>query len=114
MPLGLKDTKKFKAGLEFRPALYLALRAGYARHASSVSAADRSPLYPDLNRNIYSFGFGYEGPLFSIWGDDERVSDLSFDVFVRYAPASPGESGFPGFEMTYGSSRLVIGVGFTF
>jgi len=114
--LALKDTKKYMAGLEFRPARYLALRAGFARHESSVNAADRSPVYPDLGRSIYSFGFGYEGPLFSIWGDDERVSDLSFDLFVRYASASPGESGVPGLEMTYGSNRLTagVGVGFTF
>jgi hypothetical protein len=103
-----------KAGLEFRPARYLALRAGFARHQSSQAPADRSPVYPDLDRNIYSFGFGYEGPLFSIWGDDEKVSDLSFDLFLRYASATPGQSAFPGYEMTYDSNRLVVGVGVGF
>jgi long-chain fatty acid transport protein len=112
--LALKDTKKIKAGLEFRPARYLALRAGFARHQSSQAPADRSPVYPDLDRNIYSFGFGYEGPLFSIWGDDEKVSDLSFDLFLRYASATPGQSAFPGYEMTYDSNRLVVGVGVGF
>jgi long-chain fatty acid transport protein len=109
--LGLQDTKKFKAGLEFRPGRYLALRAGYARHQSSVDEADRTPVYPDLDRSVYSLGFGYEGPLFSIWGDGERVSDLSFDVFVRYASAAPGPSTLPGFEMTYDSNRFVFGIG---
>lgn len=111
IPLNLRDTTNIKAGLEFRPGRYLAVRAGYARHQSTVDQADRTPIYPDLDRNIYSLGFGYEGPLFSVWGDGERVSDLSFDVFLRYTSAAPGASTFPGFEMTYGSSRLVFGVG---
>jgi long-chain fatty acid transport protein len=111
VPLALRDTKKIKAGLEFRPATYLAVRAGYARHQSSVDEADRTPVYPDLDRNYYSLGFGYEGPLFSIWGDGERVSDLSFDIFLRYASAVPGASAFPGLEMTYDSGRLTFGVG---
>jgi long-subunit fatty acid transport protein len=109
--LTLRDTTDIKAGLEFRPGRYLAVRAGYARLQSSVDTAGRTPVYPDLGRNTYSLGFGYEGPLFSVWGDGERVSDLSFDVFLRYASAAPGASTFPGFEMTYDSSRLVFGVG---
>ena len=111
VPLDLRDTKAVKAGLEFRPGRYIAVRAGYARHQSSVVEAGRTPVYPDLGRNIYTLGFGYEGPLFSVWGDGERVSDLSFDVFLRYASAAPGASTFPGFEMTYDSKRLVFGVG---
>jgi len=111
IPLTQRDTTDIKAGLEFRPGRYLALRAGYARRQSSVDEAGRTPVYPDLGRSIYSIGFGYEGPLFSVWGDGERVSDLSFDVFLRYASSAPGASTFPGFEMTYDSSRLVFGVG---
>lgn len=111
MALALKDTKNIKAGLEFRPKQYLAVRAGYAHHQSSVDEAGRTPVYPDLDRNVYSLGFGYEGPLFSIWGDGEKVSDLSFDVFIRYASAAPGASTLPGFEMTYDSNRFVFGVG---
>ena len=111
VPLKLRDTTAVKAGLEFRPGRYIALRAGYARHQSSVDEAGRTPIYPDLDRNIYSLGFGYEGPLFAVWDSGERVSDLSFDVFLRYASAAPGASTFPGLEMTYGSSRLVFGVG---
>jgi long-chain fatty acid transport protein len=114
--LGLKDTAKLKAGLEFRPARYLAVRAGFARHQSSAGEANRSPVYPDLERNIYSLGFGYEGPLFSVYGGDEVVSDLSFDLFIRYASAARGASSVPGFEMTYDSNRIVAGagVGFSF
>ena len=99
------------AGLEYRPAPYLALRAGYARHQSSVDEAARNPVYPDLDRNFLSLGFGYEGPLFSVWGDGEKVSDLSFDIFVRYSSAVAGPSAYPGLELTYDSSRVTFGVG---
>jgi len=109
--LSFRNTRDIKAGLEYRPGRYLALRAGYARLQSFVGEADRTPVFPDLERNVYSLGFGYEGPLFSIWGDGERVSDLSFDVFLRYASAVPGGSAYPGLEMDYGSTRLVFGVG---
>jgi long-chain fatty acid transport protein len=107
----LHDTTAVKTGIEYRPGKYVAVRAGYAREQSSVDEAGRTPVYPDLGRSIYSVGFGYEGPLFSIWGGDERISDLSFDVFIRYATGGPGASTFPGFEMTYSSSRVTFGIG---
>ena len=109
--LSLSDTTTVKAGLEYRFARHMALRAGYARRPSSVDDDVRSPVYPDLARSILSFGFGYEGPAFSIWGDGERVSDLSFDLYLRYASATAAPSALPGYEMTYDSSRLVVGVG---
>ena len=112
--LGLQDTTHVKAGVEYRPARRLAVRAGYAHLQSSVDEAHRTLVYPDLERNIYSLGFGYEGPLFSIYGGDERVSDLSFDIFVRYAAAVPGPSTYPGYELTYTSDRIVFGVGVGF
>jgi long-subunit fatty acid transport protein len=111
VPLDLRDTTKIKAGIEYRPAEHLAVRTGYARHKSTVDEAGRTPVYPDLDRDYYSIGFGYEGPLFAIWDNTERVSDLSFDVFLRYASASPGASAFPGLELTYGSKRLMFGIG---
>lgn len=112
--LALRDTKTIKTGVEYRPGKYMAMRAGYARFQSSVDAAGRTPVYPDLDRNVYSLGFGYEGPLFSMWGDGERISDLSFDIFVRYATGGPAASAFPGFELTYDSSRLQFGFGVGF
>lgn len=111
LALALRDTRDIKAGLEFRPARYVAVRAGYARLQSSVDAAVRTPVYPDLDRDVYSLGFGYEGPLFSIWGDGERVSDLSFDLFLRYAAGAAGPSLHPELETAYGSGRLVFGFG---
>jgi len=114
--LALRDTTAIKAGVEYRPGLYSALRAGYARHPSSLDETGRTPVYPDLDRNVYSLGFGYEGPLYSIRGNGKQVSDLSFDVFIRYATGGPAASAFPGLELTYNSSRLQFGfgVGFVF
>jgi long-chain fatty acid transport protein len=114
VPLGLVDTTHVKAGLEYRPARRLALRAGYTHLTSAVDEAHRTMVYPDLARNIYSLGFGYEGPVFDIYGGDERVSDLSFDLFIRYAPAEPAGSTYPGYEMAYSSRRIVFGVGVGF
>lgn len=114
VPFALEDTRTIKTAVEYRPAKTLAVRVGYARHESSVAAADRSPLYPDLDRDIYSLGFGYEGPVFSIWRNSERIADLSFDAFARYSSAAPQESAYPGFEMTYSSKRFTWGVGVGF
>lgn len=114
--LALRDTKKLKAGLEFRPGRWFALRAGFARHQSSVEAADLSPLYPDLGLNVYSLGAGYEGPVFSTWDKETAIGKLSFDLYIRYSSADPGASTLPGYEMTYGANRWTagVGVGFTF
>jgi long-subunit fatty acid transport protein len=110
----LQDARRIKAGLEYRLPGHMALRAGYARYESSVGAADRTPVFPDLERSIYSLGFGYEGPVFSIWRNDRRIADLSFDVFARYAAGGPEGSTFPGYELTYTSKRFSWGVGVGF
>lgn len=114
VPLGLADTTQIKAGAEFRPARRLALRAGYAHAGSSVDEASRTMVFPDLERNVLTFGFGYDGPVFSIYGGNERVSDLSFDLFFRYAAAVRGASTVPGYEMIYESRRIDFGVGVGF
>jgi long-chain fatty acid transport protein len=111
VPLVMRDTTKIKAGVEYRPAEHLAVRVGYARHRSTVDEAGRTPVYPDLDRDNYSVGFGYQGPLFAIWDTTEKVSELSFDVFLRYAAAKPGASTFSGLELTYDSKRLTFGIG---
>lgn len=110
----LTDTTRIKAGIEFRPTRSIAVRAGYARHQSAVAAADRTPVYPDLDQSIYSFGLGYDGPVFSIWDPDRRIADLSFDVFARYSTAARQASAYPGFEMDYSSERFTFGVGVGF
>jgi len=112
--LALRDSKKLKAGIEYRLGRWFALRGGFARHESSVETAGRTPLYPDPAFDIYSFGAGYEGPLYSIWDEEKTVSRLSIEFFARYAAAKEAVSTLPGLEMSYGARRWVAGVGVGF
>jgi len=109
--LGLVDTRSFKAGLEYKMGRWFAFRAGFARHGSSVDAAARTPLYPDPGFSVYSFGAGYEGPLFAIWDSEQAVSYLSFDLFVRYAASGTVTSPLPEFDLIYHADRWVAGIG---
>lgn len=115
-PLPLRDTTKIKVGAEWRIGRWFAVRAGYARHQSSVEADGLGPVYPDLARTVYSVGGGYEGPLFSIYDEDEMVGQLSLDVALRFSPVASASSGWPGLEMDYSARRwsVNIGVGFIF
>ena len=109
--LVLKDSKKLMAGLEYRAGKWFAFRAGFARHGSSVPEADATPLYPDPAFSIYSLGAGYEGPLFAIWDSEKAVSQLSLDVFVRYAVSDKVTSALTDPPLIYGANRFVAGVG---
>jgi long-chain fatty acid transport protein len=113
-PLALKDTMTLKAGAECRLGRWFAVRAGFARHESSAATTDITPLYPDLARNVYSVGGGYEGPLFSIYDSDEAIGQLSLDIALRYSPASPATSTLPGMELAYASRRWSVGIGVGF
>jgi long-chain fatty acid transport protein len=113
-PLELRDTRRLKAGAECRLGRWFAVRAGFARLESSAPATDLSPIYPDLDRNVYALGGGYEGPLFSFYDSDEPIGQLSFDIALRYSPASPASSTLPGLELTYSSQRWSIGFGVGF
>ncbi len=115
-PLTLRDTRMIKAGLEGRLGRWFTLRAGFSHSESSVEPADRSPVYPDLERNSFSIGGGYEGPIFSIYDTEEAVGQLSLDLFVRYSAAEESPSTLPGLELNYGAKRWTagIGVGFIF
>jgi long-chain fatty acid transport protein len=108
--LVLKDAWRIKAGLEYRPGPGLALRAGFARQQGSTAAADLNPVHPDQDRNLVSLGFGYEGPLFSIT-TDEKLSDLSFDVYVRYGFSKKDASEIPAAPLIYQSKPWNFGVG---
>lgn len=113
-PLELKDTRSVKAGAEWRLGRWFAVRAGFARLEGSVPTTDLSPLYPDLERTVYSFGGGYQGPLFSIYDSDEAIGQLSLDVALRYSPATPASSTLPGMELAYASKRWSVGIGVGF
>ena len=109
--LVLKDSKKLMSGLEYRLGKWFAFRAGFARHGSSVPEGDATPLYPDPAFSIYSFGAGYEGPLFAIWDSEKAVSQLSLDVFVRYATSDTVTSALTDPPLIYSAKRFVAGVG---
>jgi long-chain fatty acid transport protein len=115
MDLAAGDTKRIKAGLEYALGRWFAVRAGYSRLESSVATAGRTPLYPDPRLRVYSFGAGYEGPMFSIWDEERSVGRLLFDVYLRYATAGGGSaSELPGWEFVYRAKRWTAGVGVGF
>ena len=111
--LSWKDTMHIKFGMEFHLSDNISFRAGYAQHPSAVKDSIIHPVIPDLDRNLISFGFGYAGPLFSIW-DDEKLNDFSFDIFIQYMFSKDKISSIPGYEYTYDTDRLVIGLGMGF
>jgi long-chain fatty acid transport protein len=111
LDLGLVDTRSVRAGLEYKLGKWFAFRGGFTRMSSSVDAAARTPLYPDPGFTIYSFGAGYEGPLFAIWDAEKAVSYLSLDFFVRYATSGTVSSPLPEFDLIYRADRWTAGVG---
>ncbi len=106
----LKDAWRIKGGLEYRPGPGLALRAGFARQKGSTAAADLNPVNPDPDRNLISLGFGYDGPLLSIT-TDQKLSDLSFDVYVRYGFSKKEASAIPEAPLIYQAKPWDLGVG---
>lgn len=116
LDLRFQDSKRIMAGVEYRLGKWLAFRAGYAKLGSAVAEADRTPVYPDPGFNVYSFGAGYEGPLFAIWDAEQAVSTLTFEFFVRYATSPAVTASYPGYDLTYSANRFTagLGVGFAF
>ncbi|MFC2156257.1 OmpP1/FadL family transporter [Acidobacteriota bacterium] len=112
--LRFKDTWTLKFGLEYSLNDKFALRAGYAHHPSAVSDGATHLIYPDLDRKIITFGFGYEGPLFSIWKSDTSMSELSLDLFLQYVMTEAQTSSIPGYEFTFDNDHFVIGLGLGF
>lgn len=113
-PLVLRDVMRVKAGLEYRLGKWFALRGGYARGQSSVETANLTPLFPDLGQDFFSFGGGYEGPLFSIYNEDEMVGQLSLDLVLRYSSSARTASTIDGLDATYSARRWTVGVGVGF
>ena len=104
-----KDSWNFKTGLEFRLSETLALRGGFASIQSAADADMISPASISLNRRVISLGFGYEGPLFSIWSN-EKISELSFDLYGQYIMGQEQASALPGMDMVFDSDHFVIGI----
>ncbi len=112
--LRLRDTLNLKFGLEYRLNDKFALRAGYSHQPSAVDEGAILLIDPDLDRNIISLGFGYEGPLFSIWDQKKLGSMLSFDFYIQYVRSKAQTSSIPGFDITYDCDHLIIGGGLGF
>jgi long-chain fatty acid transport protein len=113
--LVLRNIWSFKGGVEYRLGSHFAARGGFARHPGSTSDADLNPVAPDLGQDILSLGFGYEGPLFSVF-NDEQIGELSFDLFFRYGFPKKGTSTLAGTEFIYRANSWSggVGVGFNF
>jgi len=108
--IALRDSWRFKGGIEYQPARGFALRAGFARQQGSTAAADLNPLHPDPDRNVISLGFGYQGPFFAL-GTDTELGQISFDMFFRYGFSKKETSELPGYPMVYQAKPWNIGVG---
>lgn len=111
--LKLRDVWDILAGLELRPGAHVTVRSGLETHGGSSVPGGLNPLHPDLDQNIVSLGLGYEGPLFSIY-DSRQVSELSFDIYLRYGSSHKKASSLPGHAFTYRTHGWVAGVGVGF
>jgi long-subunit fatty acid transport protein len=108
LALDWRDTLSLKIGANFRVTRHLSVSSGFTRDPSAIGAKTLSPITPDIDRDILSLGLSYEGPLFSLFSDQE-MSGLSFDCFFRYALSQRRRSELSGFEYTYDSKCWVLG-----
>jgi long-chain fatty acid transport protein len=108
--LVLNDAWKIKAGIEYRPALHFALRGGFAHHQSPAGEASLNPIDPTPGLNIAAIGFGYEGPAFNVF-TNEQSGELSIDIYLRYARSGSGAGTIFGYELAYRAPRWEFGVG---
>jgi long-chain fatty acid transport protein len=108
--LDMKDTWSFKLGGEYYLRDELSLRVGFARHQSPFEHENLTPVLPLLQRNIVSFGVGYEGPARSIT-DQSLIGNLTFDVYMQYVTLEERTSSYPGYPLTFGGHYWVFGLG---
>jgi long-chain fatty acid transport protein len=108
--IGLKDSKTYKMGAELDLSSVLCVRAGYSIHENAVQAETINPAIPDMEHSRLSIGVGYEGALFSLWSN-EKISELSVDVYFQYIMAKEQTSSYPGFPYAFDADRWVFGFG---
>ena len=112
--LELKNTNRIKFGVEYLLPNAIALRAGYTCQKGSVDEALLHPVFPDLDTRIFSFGIGYEGPLFSFYRNDKKIGGLSLDACFQYGTSPTWNSTHPEFPSDYQANRWNVGVGVGF
>lgn len=110
IPLKRKDTLNMRAGIEYKLSSTVALRAGFASLQGGVEGGQVSPVSLSIDRSVISLGCGYEGALFSLWSN-EKISELSFDVYARYIMGAQQESALFGQNLVFDSDFLVVGIG---
>lgn len=111
--LALKDAWRIKAGAEYRLAPHFAVRGGFAHYQSPGGNSNQNPIDPVPDQNIAAVGFGYEGPVFSVYQDRE-IGELSFDVYFRYAFSRDGAFVAPAYGLNFQAQRWEAGVGVGF
>jgi len=109
--LNWKDSWSLMLGVEFFLSKVSSLRAGYTNQQSSVENNALDPIQPALGRSIFSFGFGYEGPLFSPT-DGAQIAELSFDVYFQYILSAGKTSTLTELPVSYDADRWIVGLGF--
>lgn len=113
--LELKNTNRMMFGIEYA-LRNVALRAGYTCQKSLIRNSQLHPVFPDLGARTLSIGIGYEGPMFSIYRDDERIGGLSLDVGFQYGFSPSRTSEYAELPALYKGNRWNVGiaVGFIF
>ncbi len=111
--LALKDAWRIKAGAEYRLAPHFALRGGFAHYQSPAGNSNQNPIDPVPDQNIAAVGFGFEGPVFSIYQDKE-IGELSLDVYFRYALSRDGGFAASDYALSFQAQRWEAGVGVGF
>ena len=106
----MKDSTNLRFGVEFDLSAVFSVRGGYSLHKSALEAASLNPAVPGFEHSRLSLGIGYEGGLFSLWSN-EKISELSVDVFFQYIMSKEQASSYPGFPYTYDADRFVFGFG---
>ena len=112
--LVLKNTNRIKFGVEYLLPNAVALRAGYTCQKGSVDEAELHPVFPDLDTRLFSFGIGYEGPLFSFYRHDKKIGGLSVDACFQYGISPSQTSTHREFVSAYEGNRWNVGVGVGF
>ncbi|MBN1273557.1 MAG: outer membrane protein transport protein [Candidatus Aminicenantes bacterium] len=103
-----KDNWTVKAGVEYHLNSVISLRAGYSRHQNWQNVLN--PVFPSLNRNVFSVGFGYDGPMWSPT-DKRQIGFFSFDLYFQAVFSNRRATSTSAGDLYYDSDYWVLGMG---